>query len=53
VLYAADVEFEGLAFTTIEVLGSPLPIALVGRDILNQLVARFDGPGLSFSLQRP
>jgi len=51
-LYAADVEVEGFGFGTIEVVGSPLGIALVGRDILNQLVATFDGPGLSFTLER-
>lgn len=52
-LYAADLEFEGFRFPSVPVVGSPLPIALVGRDLLNQLRAEFDGPGLAFSLSRP
>lgn len=50
-LYVADVEFDGLSFPAVEVAGSPLPIALIGRDILNTLVAEFDGPARNYSLR--
>lgn len=48
--YVAHVEFEGRRFPYVEVLSSSLGIALVGRDLLNQLVVELDGPGLRFSL---
>lgn len=48
-VYAANISFDGVAFDNLPVIGSPLPIALVGRDVLNQ-VAVLDGPGLTFSL---
>lgn len=50
-LYLADVEFDGRIYRILEVTGSQLPIALIGRDILNGLVAEFDGPALSYSLR--
>lgn len=50
-MYAANVEFDGRHFPNLEVMGSPLLIALIGRDILNTLVSEFDGPSLSYSLR--
>ena len=50
-LYVANVEFDGRSFPGLEVTGSPLRIALIGRDILNTLVSEFDGPSLSYSLR--
>jgi len=50
-VYVANVEFDGRNFTSIEVLGGPINIALIGRDILNTLVSEFDGPSLSYSLR--
>lgn len=50
-LYLADVEFDGRTYPMLEVTGSALPFALIGRDILNDLVAEFDGPALSYSLR--
>lgn len=50
-MYVADVEFDGRNFPTLEVTGSPLHVALIGRDILNTLVSEFDGPSLSYSLR--
>jgi predicted aspartyl protease len=50
-VYLSDVEIDGRNFPTLEVTGSPLPIALIGRDILNTLVAEFDGPSLNYSLR--
>ncbi len=52
-IYVADIEFEGMTFPTVSVVGSPLPIALIGRDLLNELRAEFDGPGLTFAVARP
>lgn len=50
-LYVADVEFEGRTYPLLEVTATRLPIALIGRDILNGLVAEFDGPALNYSLR--
>jgi len=50
-LYVADVEFDGRTYPMLEVTGSQLPIALIGRDILNGLISEFDGPALNFSLR--
>jgi len=50
-LYVADVEFEGRSYPLLEVTATPLHIALIGRDILNGLVAEFDGPALNYSLR--
>ena len=49
--YVADVEFDGRRYRMIEVAGSPLRIALIGRDILNSLVAEFDGPANRYDLR--
>lgn len=49
--YVADVEFDGRHYRTIEVIGSLLRIVLVGRDILNNLVAEFDGPSSEYNLR--
>ncbi len=48
-VYAANISFDGVTFDNLPVIGSPLPIALIGRDVLNQ-VAVLDGPRLTFSL---
>ena len=50
-MYVANVEFDGRSFPSLEVTGSPLPIALIGRDMLNTLVSEFDGPSLIYSLR--
>lgn len=51
--YAADMEFEGFTFPYLEIVGSDLPLTLIGRDILNQLIAEFNGPSSAFFLNRP
>lgn len=51
-VYVADVEFEGFNFPACEIVGSRLSMALIGRDLLNELIARFDGPALDFGLTR-
>ena len=52
-VYVANIRFEGLEFPATWVVGDAYGFALIGRDILNELIACFDGPGLSFGLQRP
>lgn len=51
-LYVVDVTFGELTFSALPVIGSPWPIVLIGRDILNELVVTFDGPGLTFTFAR-
>lgn len=48
-IYAANISFDGIVFDNLPVIGSLFPIALVGRDVLNQ-VAVLDGPRLIFTL---
>ena len=48
--YLVDIFVAGKAFTDIEVITSPLSYALIGRDILNQLIITLDGPQLSFTM---
>ena len=49
-VFVADVEFEGFSFVAFPVAGSDLGTPLIGRDVLNELIVEFDGPGLLFSL---
>jgi predicted aspartyl protease len=48
-VYVANVSFDGVTFSNMPVTATPLTIALVGRDILNQRVV-LDGPGLTYTL---
>jgi len=52
-LFVADLEFEGLRFETASMVGDDYPIALIGRDILNDLDSAFQGPARRFSVTRP
>lgn len=52
-VYAANVTIEGFTFPSVPVVSSRLEIVLIGRDILNELVAEFDGPAQNVSLERP
>lgn len=52
-VYVANLTFQGLNFPTTWMVGDDYAIALVGRDVLNELIARFDGPALSFDLHQP
>jgi predicted aspartyl protease len=52
-MYTADIEFEGYRFEGITVATTNYAVALIGRDILNDFVATFDGPELQFNLVRP
>lgn len=48
-VFAASLEFDGRTFVNLPVVGTPLLISLIGRDILNQ-VAVLDGPHLTYSV---
>jgi len=52
-VFVADLEFEGLRFEAVSVVGDDYPIALIGRDILNDLDSTFLGPTQQFSVIRP
>lgn len=52
-VYAVDVTFEGFTFPDTWVLSDDYPIALIGRDLLAEFIACFDGPAQSFDLRRP
>jgi len=52
-VYVANLRFEGFSFPATWVIGDEYPIALIGRDVLNEIIARFDGPGRSLDLHRP
>ena len=51
-VYVANLEIDGLRFDAIEITGSTLDFALIGRNPLNELIANFNGPSLMFSLLR-
>jgi predicted aspartyl protease len=52
-VYVANMEFGGFSFDAVAMLGTGVPIILVGRDVLNELASEFNGPALTFSLSRP
>ena len=49
--YLVDILVAGRTFTDFEVVASPAPYVLLGRDILNQLVITFDGPQLTLEIR--
>ena len=52
-VFVADLEFEGLRFELTSIVGDDYPIALIGRDILNDLDSTFQGPARRFFVTRP
>ena len=50
---ADEVEVGGYRVFNVEVTPFDLDFVLVGRDILNDLVLHYDGPGLAFTLTDP
>jgi len=50
---ANEVEVGGYRVLDVEVTPCDLDFVLVGRDILNDLVLHYDGPGLAFTLTDP
>jgi hypothetical protein len=53
-VFVADLEFDGIAFPTVPVVGDEdYPIALIGRDLLNDPDSIFEGPARRFAVTRP
>lgn len=52
-VYVVNAEFEGFTFDFVEVVGSDYPIALVGRDVLNELITTLNGPASVVDFVRP
>ena len=51
-LYAVDIRFGGLVFSSVVVMAIDYPVVLIGRDILNDLVVTFDGPNETFTITK-
>lgn len=50
---ATNLSFEGITLDNHPVVGYEQNYGLIGRDILNQLLAQLDGPAQDFTLQQP
>jgi hypothetical protein len=49
--YSLHLQLLTYKFPDIEVVSTPLEFAVVGREILNELLLTLDGPSLTFSLE--
>lgn len=49
--YLIDLIFAGRTFSDLEVITAPLSYVLIGRDVLNHVVAILDGPQQTFDIQ--
>jgi predicted aspartyl protease len=52
-LCVANLDIGGIQFPAFPVVADSYPIALIGRDVLNELNALFEGPAQQFVLNRP
>jgi predicted aspartyl protease len=52
-VYYAHLEFAGFEFPAVLVVGEDYPIALIGRDVLNELITTLNGPARAFEFARP
>lgn len=52
-IYVVDLELEGMSFPRISVVGDDYPIVLIGRDVLNEMTALFEGSLRQFVIARP
>jgi predicted aspartyl protease len=52
-IYRMDLELAGRALEDVEVLATRRPYAIIGRNVLRTLVARFDGPLETVELRWP
>lgn len=52
-LFVGDISFLGMTFEAVEMISDEYPIALIGRNVLAELVATLNGPARSFDLVRP
>ncbi len=53
IVYRVDLEIDGVVFRRIETMAFGRPYALVGRNVLQHLVARYDGPRERLDVSRP
>lgn len=49
-MYRADIQIRGLPLHTIGVAATKAAVIYIGLDVLNDYIARFDGPGQAFTL---
>jgi len=49
-MYVADLEFDGFVARRLGITTTKYPVILIGRDVLNDYVATFNGPRLEFTL---
>ena len=49
--YSLNLQLLTYKFTDVEVVSTPLEFAVVGREILNDLLLTLDGPSLTFSVE--
>ena len=52
-VYYATFEFCGVSLSSVRCVESQRDIALIGRNVLNQLVLVLDGPNLEFEVKLP
>lgn len=52
-VFAVNLAFEGIDFPASSVVVDEFPIALIGRDLLNDLNSNFEGPARRFAVVRP
>lgn len=52
-VYSVDLELEGIRFPAASVVADEYPVALVGRDLLNELNTSLQGPAGIFTAARP
>lgn len=53
VVYRVDIAIDGVDHPRVEALSTRRPYVIVGRNVLNDWVAKLDGPALRVGLARP
>lgn len=49
-VFAVDLDFHGFSVVALPVAATDFPVILIGRDVLSDVVAGFDGPAQRFTL---
>lgn len=49
-VFAVDLQFHGFTIQALPVAATNFPVILIGRDVLNDLIADLNGPALTFKL---
>lgn len=52
-MYVADIQFDGFVVRRLAITITKHAAILIGRDVLNEYIATFDGPRGQFTLQEP